>query len=328
MNPDKVAIENAYVSYFDVLGFTSRFMSGDLTQRYENLIKVIKGIDDQDVKVLLFSDSIVIFSESFKKAKRGTQALYTWGILHDFWLRGGIARGSVTRYDSGSFTNKDKIILPFLGEGYLKAYRLESTLNISGIIVDDDLFSPQESASRELEQDVDYMEYEEYLPKRGYEGKKRLLLPNENSVAQIIDTMYFEEMLKSHIEDIDKYLNTFCFFVKVLLDRASLVTVRAFLGKLLENMKLHSQWVLIPNKVVIIFIVLIEGLINRHHSGRHNDYSDPSLLESDIGNILRTLKEQGYLPAFIDYLLDYDKQRHTHLYKDINNLRSNWRNFV
>jgi hypothetical protein len=321
-------MENAYVSYFDVLGFTSRFISGDLMHRYGKLINVITRINDPDVNILLFSDSIVIFSERFEKLKNGTQVLYAWGIIHDFWLRGAITRGNVTGYDTASIIREDKIILPFLGEGYLKAYGLESTLNISGIVIDDTLFSPEGGIGADLTRDVDYVEYEEYLPKRGYEGKKRLLLPREDSVVKIVDTMYFEEMLKSHVEDIDKYINTFCFFIKFLLDSASLGTVKAFLQKLLGNMRLHSQRVLIPSKVVIIFIVLIEGLLNRYRSGRHNDYSDPSLLELDISNILRTLKEQGYLPSFIDYLLDFDKKRHTNLYKDINNLRTSWRDFV
>jgi hypothetical protein len=328
MNTNNVVFKNAYVSYFDILGFTSRFISGDLMHHYEDLITVVKEIKDTDLSILLFSDSIVIFSEHFGKVKNAAQAFYTWGILQDFWLRGAIAQGNVTKFDLGSFTHERKIILPFLGEGYLKAYKLESTLNISGIVIDDALFSSDESVRRQLATDTDYVEYEEYLPKRGYEGKKRLLLPTENSVRQIVDTMYFEEMLKSHIEDIDKYINTFCFFIKFLLDNAVRETVTAFLQKILGTLELQSQWVLIPSKVVIIFVVLVEGLLNRYRSGKHKDCSDPSLLELDISNIVRTLKEQGYLPAFIDYLLEYDKRRHTNLYRDINNLRSSRQNFA
>ena len=323
-----MTIENAYVSYFDVLGFTSRFISGDLIHRYDKLIDTVKEMGDEDLSILLFSDSIVLFSERFEKVRDATRTFYTWGILHDFWLRGGMAHGSVSRYDVGSIVDGGRIILPFLGEGYLKAYKLESTLNISGIILDDAFFGPGNGLPEPFAEDTDYVEYEEYLPKRGYEGKKRLLLPTDNSVTQIVDTMYFEEMLKSHVEDIDKYINTFCFFIRFLLDTADRPTTEAFLRRLLSNLNLHSQWVLIPSKVVIIFIVLIEGLFNRFRSGRHSDYSDPSLLETDIGNILGALKEQGYLPSFIDYLLDYDKKRRTTLYKDINNLRSAWQNFT
>jgi hypothetical protein len=320
-------IENAYVAYFDILGFTSRFVSGDLMQRYEKLVATTKEIKDEGVTIFLLSDSIVIVSQSFEKVKKGTQAFYTWGILNDFWLRGAITRGSVTKYDMKSIAFEDKVVLPFLGEGYLKAYKLESTLNISGIVIDDAFFS-RGATELDLQEDVDYVEYEEYLPKRGYENKKRLLLPKAHSVAQIIDTMYYEEMLKSHIEDIDKYINTFCFYIRFLLDVGDGDTVTAFLKKVVGNMRLHSQRVLIPSKVVIIFVALMEGLINRYRSENHHGYSDPSALETDISTIIVTLREEGYLPAFIDYLLDYDKKMHTSLYKDINNLRSNWQTFM
>jgi hypothetical protein len=324
---NKTVMDSAYVAYFDILGFTSRFISGDLMHRYEKLINTTKEIKDSGVTIFLLSDSIVIVSENFEKVKKGTQAFYTWGILNDFWLRGAITRGSITEYDMKSIAFEDKIVLPFLGEGYLKAYKLESTLNISGIIIDDAFFS-HGATDLDLKEDVDYVEYEEYLPKRGYEGKKRLLLPKSHSVVQIIDTMYYEEMLKSHVEDIDKYINTFCFFIKFLLDIADLGTVKTFLQKVVGNLKVHSQRVLIPSKVVIIFVALMEGLINRYRSEKHKDYSNAAMLEIDISLILGALKDEGYLPAFIDYLLDYDKKMHTSLYKDINNLRSNWQTFM
>ena len=42
-----------------------------------------------------------------------------------------------------------------------------------------------------------------------------------------MDTMYFEEMLKSHINDIDKYINTI-FFIETLLRTADHLTVVKF----------------------------------------------------------------------------------------------------
>ncbi|NLT21445.1 MAG: hypothetical protein GXX82_00195, partial [Syntrophorhabdus sp.] len=50
-------------------------------------------------------------------------------------------------------------------------------------------------------------------------------------------------------------------------------------------------------------------------------------LETYVGNILGTLKTQGYLPTFVDYVLEYDKARHTTVYKDINRLRADWSDF-
>lgn len=319
-----IVLDNAYVSYFDVLGFRARSASDDFTAKYESLIGTISRINDPGLSVFLLSDSIIMVSEDFEQVKSQTKDFYTWGVLNDFWIRGGIAKGSITRYKES--TEKNKIVFPFLGEGYLKAYVLETALNMSGIRIDDEFFATTEEIMP-LQKDVDYVEYEEYLPKRGYEGKKRLLLPRDRSVKQIINGMHFEEMLKSHVEDLDKYINTFCFYVTFLLRYASAATLKTFQENLLAELNLHGQRVLIPSKVVIIFIAVIEGLFNRYRSPGVQHYVSSKMLEADISNIVAALKEQGHLPTFIDYLLDYDKRRRTNLYKDINSLRTNLNGF-
>jgi len=328
MTMEGSSANNAYVAYFDVLGFTSRFLSGDLKNRYEKLIAAIDERGDKDVTFFLFSDSIVVISRSFGKVRKTARSIYTWGILNDFWLRGAIAHGGLTPLDFSSFVNGNRVILPFLGEGYLKAYKLESTLNISGIALDGIFFEPGKECAA-LKREADYVEYEEYLPKRGYEDPKLLLLPEEGSLRQIVDTMYFEEMLKSHINDIDKYINTFIFFIETFLRTSDHTTVVKFLDNLLRELELHGSHVLIPSKVIIIFVAVIEGLIRRFRSGAFDDVpgNPRERLETYVGNILGTLKTQGYLPTFVDYVLEYDKKRHTTVYKDINSLRADWSGF-
>lgn len=326
--PLNQSLMTGYVAYFDVLGFTSRFLSGDLRNRYEKLVAAIDEIKDEEVTSFLFSDSIVIISRSFKKVREMARSIYTWGILNDFWLRGAIGHGTVTKLDFSSFVNGNSVVLPFLGEGYLKAYKLESTLNISGIALDDIFFEPGKECAA-LRNETDYIAYEEYLPKRGYEDKKLLLMPKEGSLRQIVDTLYFEEMLKSHVNDIDKYINTFIFFIETLLRTADDETVVMFLDNLLKQLELHGSHVLIPSKVIIIFVAVIEGLIRRFRSGAFAHGNDPkATLERYVGNILGSLKAQGYLPTFVDYVLEYDKKRHTTVYADINKLRADWSRFI
>lgn len=326
---EEPVLTNAYVAYFDVLGFTSRFLSGDLKNRYEKLVASIDERRDKNTIYFLFSDSIVVISKSFTRVRETARSIYTWGVLNDFWLRGGIAHGGFTNLDFGTFVTDNRVILPFLGEGYLKAYKLESTLNISGIALDNIFFEPGKECAA-LKREADYVEYEEYLPKRGYEDRKLLLLPEEGSLRQIVDTMYFEEMLKSHINDIDKYINTFIFFIETLLRTADHDTVVKFLDNLLKELELHGSHVLIPSKVIIIFVAVIEGLIRRFRSGLFDDIAgNPrERLETYVGSIIGTLKAQGYLPTFVDYVLEYDKKRHTTVYKDINRLRADWSAFL
>ncbi len=314
-------IENAYVCYCDVLGFTSRFISGDLSNRYEQMIETVKGIEDRDVTIFLLSDSIVVISQDFAKFRAVTQELYTWGILHDFWLRGAITRGSVTQCEMRLMSEPNRFIVPFLGEGYLKAYTLETTLNISGVVIDDAFFESDDS-NPGFRRGIDYTVYEEYVPKRGYEGKKRLLLAKEHSLRPVLDTMYFEQMLKSHIEDVDKYLNTFCFYIAYLLEHANQQNVALFVEKLVGELEQQGRRILIPSKVVIIFIAVIEGLLNRYRSLDGLRYCDAGELEQLVNRVINGLKAEGYLAPFIDSLLDFDKRRRTSLYKEINSLRS------
>ena len=53
-------IENAYVCFFDVLGFTSSFISGKLSNRYDGLIEMTNTINEPDVTIFLMSDSILM----------------------------------------------------------------------------------------------------------------------------------------------------------------------------------------------------------------------------------------------------------------------------
>jgi hypothetical protein len=318
-------IENAYVCYADVLGFTSRFISGDLSSRYDKLIKKVNDIVDPDITVFLMSDSIVIISLEFEKFRDTVKEFYTWGILNDFWLRGAITQGNVTRYHETAATEQNRFILPFLGDGYMRAYAIETTLNMSGIAIDNKFFDSN-YVNPGFRRGIDYSEYEEYLPKTGYEAKKKLLLPIEHSLRQVLETMYFEEMLGSHVEDIDKYINTFCFYIQQLLERANTGNLIAFVERITEEFELQGSRILMPTKIVTIFIAMVEGLLNRCHLSDNEHSCSRDQLEILIGRIIAALKEEGYLAAFVDNTLDFDKKRRTSIYKEISSLRKVYRN--
>ncbi len=312
-------IKNAYVCYFDVLGFTSGYLSGKLSSRYDSLIAMINAVQDQDITIFLTSDSILCVSADFRKLLETAKEFYTWGILNDFWLRGAIARGNVTRYRERIIAEQNRFILPFLGEGYLRAYALETTLNISGVALDETFFQSDRS-NPGVRKGIDYIEHEEYLPKTGYEGMRRLLLPKADSLRQVVDTMYFAEMLESHVEDVDKYINTFCFFIQHLMERAGTENLIAFVEKMMKEFGFQAGRILIPTKIVTIFVAMVCGLLNRFHSSDAAHRCDPTQLHFLVNRILSVLKEQGYLSAFVDTLLQFDKKRHTFVYKEINSL--------
>lgn len=312
-------IRNAYVSFFDVLGFTSSFISGKLLNKYDGLIEMANGIDYPDVTIFLLSDSILCVSSDFNTLRDTAKEFYTWGILNDFWLRGALTRGNVTRYEARAITETNRFILPFLGDGYLKACTLEATVNLSGVVIDEAFFE-SDDGNPGLRKGVYYIEYEEYLPKAGYEGRKKLLLPKADSLRQVVDTMYFAEMLESHVEDIDKYINTFCFYIQHLLERAGTENLIAFVEKIIGEFEFQAGRILIPTKIVTIFIAMIQGLFNRYRSSEGPYRCDPGQLEFLVAEVVSALKRQGYLSAFVDALLDFDRSRRTSLYKEINNV--------
>lgn len=318
-------IENTYISYMDILGFSSRIRNEDFIKKYKALINVIENFKDKEASFYLLSDSIIIFSQKFEKVKNHTQSIYKWGILNDFWIRGAIARGNVENIDTKEVVKMNgNIILPYLGQAYLTAYGLESKLNLAGIAIDSELL---DNPNVLLSLNIDYIEYEEYLYKEGNEGEKRLLLPCANYEKQIVDSMYFEEMFKSHLADIDKYINTFSFYIMLLVKNVDDFSFDSFLEELLKQLGLHGRRILIPSKIVIIFIAVIDGLFKRYRSP-NNKYYSSSLLELNISTIIHELKKEGYLSTFTNYILEYDKKRHTSLYKDIYEVRSNLSNFA
>ena len=310
-----------YVSYMDALAFTEKIKSADFQDKYKKLINYIGKIFNSDSKadIYLVSDSIIVTSQNFESVKSYARMFYTWGMLNDFWLRGAIAQGDIVTIDKNKIVGENKnIIMPYMGETYITAYSLESKLNMAGIVIGDDVKPGNLDLPLEVEYTDGYMEYQEYLPKEGNEKKKRLLLPSANEEIYITESLHFREMLKSHSEDLDKYINTFCFYIKLLLIRSDKVNVGEFLKKLIEQLSLQGRHLLIPERVIVIFIAVIDSLFVRHDKP-DNKYSEASL-KSDIGTILDALKVQGYLAILSDYLLEFDKKRETKLYKKVHDI--------
>lgn len=311
-----------YVSYMDILGFTSGIKSNDFETKYKNLIAAIRSFHpDAKATIYLISDSIIVTSKHLHGVKEYARMIYTWGMRQDFWSRGAITQGEYEPLDAAAIIEKNgNIIMPYLGDAYLRAVKLEEEINMAGIVIDSNVQSDNPGLPLEFEFVDGFMEYQEYLPKAGNENKKRLLLPSANEDIYITDSLHFMEMLKSHADDIDKYINTFCFYIKLFLTRTPPENMPNFFEQLLEGFSMHGRHFLIPRKVIIIFIAVIDALFERSVN-LEKDYSEASL-KADINLILDALKIQGYLPTFSDYLLELDKKRTTNLYEKVHDILS------
>jgi hypothetical protein len=94
--------------------------------------------------------------------------------------------------------------------------------------------------------------------------------------------------------------------------------VSNFLEQLIDQLNVHGRQFLIPRKVIIIFIAVIDALFERRDNPER-DYSKASL-KADINLILDALKIQGYLPTFSDYLIEFDKKRTTNLFGKVHDI--------
>lgn len=309
---------NGYVSYMDILGFASKIRATEFRNKYNALITFIgdKFKEDSKVTVDIVSDSVVVISKELNPIKDYARMIYGWALRNDFWVRGAITQGELEKVVRSRIVRSNgNIVIPYLGDAYLHAVRLEKQINMAGIIIDDTVKSDNPDLPLDVEYVDGFMEYREYLPKTDNENKKKLLLPSANEEILIIDSLHFQEMLKSHTDDIDKYINTFCFYIKLFLARSPKRNVRHFVKRLIEQLKLHGRRFLIPQKVIIIFVAAIDALIERNNDPSQK-YTQ-SLLKSDISRILDALKAQGYLSAFSDYLLEFDNKRTTNLFENV-----------
>lgn len=305
----------------DILGFALNIKKDYFKEKYQQLINKINTITDDCVTIYLLSDSIVLLSSDCKLTIRYTRDIYTWGILNDFWIRGAIAAGEIEPNINTEMKSSDtRIILPYLGDIYLRAYNMESQLNLSGIALDDVLVSAPENC--DLKEDTDFIIYQEYLPKEDRKEDKKLLLPNDKrQFGTLINNMYIEQMLQSHVNDIDKYVNTFSYFIFLFMRYDDISDVDSFLDDLCKQIGLQGRRLLIPNKIFIIFIALIKGLFDRYRSPSNKYYSKETL-EYHISKVIEKIKQSGNLSVFTDYIIEYDKKRSTTLYQDIYMVRA------
>lgn len=182
---------NGYVSYMDILGFTLYIKSNDFKTKYESLIAAIRSFHpDSKVTIYLVSDSIIVTSEHLQGVKEYARMIYTWGMCQDFWIRGAITQGEYEPIDATTIIEKNgNIIMPNLGDAYLRAVNLEKQINIAGIVIDDNVKSNNRDLPLDEEIVDGFIYYQEHLPKAGNENKKKLLLPSANEdIHKIVNT--------------------------------------------------------------------------------------------------------------------------------------------
>ena len=129
------------------------------------------------------------------------------GIL----IRGGLTKGRINTpqelRESGN-----KLVIPYLGEAYLKAYKLEQSINTAAIRVDEDILDELNDIKKFL------IKFTEIFPKSESNKEKTFLVTDmENcSVPASIFTLISEEISNISRHDIQKFINTFVLYYRAL----------------------------------------------------------------------------------------------------------------
>lgn len=203
--------DNKFVCYLDILGFKSRIDEDEFKEGYEWLIKeIVEPYDYQD-KVYLLSDSIIIISNDIQDIINNSFSIYSHALHKGILIRGGLTKGKINTLqelrESGN-----KLVIPYLGEAYLKAYNLEQSINTAAIRVDEDILNEINDIRNFL------IRFIEIFPKSESDKEKTfLVIDMENySVPASIFTLISEEISNISQHDIPKFINTFVLYYKAL----------------------------------------------------------------------------------------------------------------
>lgn len=287
---------NGYLCFLDVMGFRDQYNLPEFEKRYKKLANYINDIlDTQDYYLYLMSDSVVIVSSDIDAIVHSSLDLYSFGLKEGIWLRGGISKGKINIYSDVKINHH--IIFPCLGEAYLKAYDLEQQLNCAAINIHNDL-------SEEIGASL-LVKYEEWFTKPGTPREKKILFRDlENNWS--IPLTHFSNLYKKPLDtlplEIEKYINTFCLYMKILIKelyKKPSDLDEYFLKHICGILEEHGYKVVFPNEFIIVFIAFIEEL-----RANHDITDEGSRL---IRKVITILREKGFLSVFLDYLKTFNK---------------------
>jgi len=138
--------EERFVAFFDILGFKDKVMREDHDKIYNDLADiqvnedllnntlnnptVQKTFQDCDIRIVKFSDSIVLFSkkdtiENFILFLISTRFLFTSFLEKNFLIKGSMAYGKIS-------LDKEKQL--YFGQPIIDAYFLEEDVNYIGVV--------------------------------------------------------------------------------------------------------------------------------------------------------------------------------------------------
>ncbi len=130
-------IENRYVAFCDILGFSNRIVSDfDRTlEIYKEFGQSMSKMPASAVQITMYSDAILITARELDKILIATQSLLFVALSHQLMVRGAITRGKYweQRIDNHFLVASDALV---------RAVKLEKSIGIPAVVIADDVEIP------------------------------------------------------------------------------------------------------------------------------------------------------------------------------------------
>jgi hypothetical protein len=203
-----------FLCYLDILGFKNRIPEDRFRKCYESIIdkvqaKIFGG------NIYCISDSIILVSVDFRTLVDQIFAIYSTALNEGMFLRGAITRGNINELGSVQASGSI-VVIPYLGEAYLKAHNLEQNINCAAICIDIATYNELKNEEKEL-----IFSYKELFPKGDISEEKLFLISDMNnwSVPQTILCKISQQINDLSSHDLLKFLDTFCLYYKVMNEK-------------------------------------------------------------------------------------------------------------
>lgn len=210
-----MANESKFLCYLDILGFKNRITEDGFKRCYESIInEVIEPYNYTD-KVYLISDSIVVISEDFGELVDNSFSIYSIALGQGLFLRGAVTKGQINKLPIVQETG-NKIVIPYLGEAFLNAYKLEQNINCAAICIDQGTYDELQGEEKDL-----IFRYKELFPKDDKKREKLFLISDMKnwSVPQTILLKISEQIAHPSKHDLLKFIDTFCLYYRVMTEK-------------------------------------------------------------------------------------------------------------
>ena len=131
-------IETRYVGFCDILGFSNKVLTDfdrtlEIYKEFASLFLSVPAA--KDVEITIYSDAVLITSESLIRVAQTIQRLWFVALVHNLMLRGAITKGRywVRRHDNHMLVASDALA---------RAVKIERSVGVPAVVIADDVEIP------------------------------------------------------------------------------------------------------------------------------------------------------------------------------------------